>query len=85
MPLLIAASAPLAQFPQELIGRNKERVLLKNSADDDHRMGSHNVDDNGPAKLGEVVNSYDRVWIPRQDIIQSGLVLHQVIDAGSVL
>jgi hypothetical protein len=46
---------------------------------------SHYVDDDLPAKLGEVVYSYDRVFIPRQKIVQPSLILHQVIDTGPIL
>ena len=56
--------AAFAQLPQELIRRNKEGVLLQDATNDDHRMGPHNVHDNIPAKLGEIVYSYDRVFIP---------------------
>lgn len=44
--------AAFAQLPQELIRRNKERVLLENAANDDHRMSPHNVNNDIPAKLG---------------------------------
>ena len=37
-----------------------------------------------PAKLGEIVCSYDRVFIPGQNIVQPGLVLYQVIHPRSV-
>ena len=70
----------MAQLPQELIGRNKEGVLLEDAADDDHRVGPHNVHNDIPAKLGEIVYSYDRVFIPGQQIVQPRLVLHQVIN-----
>ncbi len=74
----------MAQLPQELIGGNKEGVLLENSPNDDHRMGAHNVNDDTPAKLGEVVGSYDGVSIPGQNIVQPCLVLHEIINTGSV-
>ena len=61
--------AACAQFPQELIRRHKEGVLLEDAANDDHRMGPHNVNDDPPAKLGEIVYSYDRVFIPGQNIV----------------
>ncbi len=73
-----------AQLPQELIGRNKEGVLLEHAANDDHRMGPHNVHHDLPAKLGEIVRSYDRVWIPGQKIVQPRLVFYQVIHTWSV-
>jgi len=67
---------PLSQLPQEFVRRNEEGVLLEDSADDDHRVGPHDVDDDLPAKLGEIVDSYDRVLVPGQNIVQSRLVLH---------
>jgi hypothetical protein len=60
----MAHRAACAQLPQELIRPHKEGVLLKDAADDDHRMGPHNVHDDIPAKLGEIVRSDDRIWIP---------------------
>src|SRR4029077_3948135 len=36
------------------------------------------------AKLGEIVQSYDRVLIARQQIIQPRLILHQVVDSRSI-
>ena len=68
-----------AQLPQELIWRNEERVLLKNTSNNDHRMSPYNVNNNVPAKLGESVRSYDRVFIARQNIVQPRLVFDQVI------
>ena len=72
------------QLPQELIRRHKEWILLEDAANDDHRMGPHNVNNDVPAKLGEIVRSYDRVGIPGQKIVQPRLVLHQVIHTWSV-
>src|ERR1700682_3149713 len=72
------------QLPQKLVRRNEERVLLEDAADDDHWVGPHDVDDDLPAKLGEIVDSYDRILISRQNIIQPRLVLHQVIDPRSI-
>jgi hypothetical protein len=65
-----------AQLTQELVRWNKERVLLEDAADDNHRVGPHDVDDDVPAKLGEIIQSYDRVLVARQQIIQPCLVLH---------
>ena len=73
-----------AQLLQERIRRHKKRVLLEDAANDDHRMSPHNVNHDLPAKLGEIVRSYDRVWIPGQKIVQPRLVLYQVIHTWSV-
>ena len=72
------------QFPQEFVRRNEERVLLEDAADDDHRVRPHDVDDDLTAKLGEIVDSYDRILITRQNKVQSRLVLHQIVNAGSI-
>ena len=47
-------------------------------------MGPHDIHDDLPAKLGEIVRSYDRVPIPRQYIVQPCLVLHEIINARTV-
>ena len=47
-------------------------------------MGAHDVNDDTLAKLGEIVYSYDRVFIPGQQIVQPRLVLHQVINPRAV-
>ena len=84
MGLRVAPGVSFTQFPQELVRRNKERVLLQNAADNDHRVRPHDVNYNLPAKLGEVVDSYDRVLISRQNVIQPRLVRHQVVDPRSI-
>src|SRR2546425_3582403 len=85
MGVLVPRSAALAYHSQELIRRDEEWVLLEDSADDDHRMGPHDVDHDLPAKLGEIVDSYDRIFIPRQYVVQPCLVLHEIINAWAVL
>ena len=51
------ATAPLSQLSQELVGWHEERVLLEDSADDGHGMGSHDVDDRITTKLGKIVRA----------------------------
>ncbi len=80
----LARGVSFTQLQQELIRRYEERVLLEDAADDNHRVGAHDVDDDLPAKLGEIVYSYDRVLIPGQNIVQLRLILHQVINPGPV-
>src|SRR6266480_4441643 len=70
----------LAQLPQKLIRRHKKRVLLDDAADQNHRMRPQDVHYNIPAKLREIVNADDRVFIPGPDIVHPRLILHQVID-----
>ena len=75
---------PATQLSQELIRRNEERILLENTSDNDHRVGPHDVDNDLAAKLGEIVDSYNRVFVSRQQIVQSRLVLHKIIDARPI-
>jgi hypothetical protein len=77
-------SSALAQLTQELIRRNEERVLLKNTSNNYHRMSPHDINNDIPAKLGESVGSYDRIFISGQDVVQSSLILHQVIHTRPV-
>ena len=77
-PLLgrLVNNAAGAQLLQELIRGHEERVLVEDAADDEHRMGTHDVNDNPSAKLGEIVDSDDRVMVasPR---VRLGLVLEE--------
>src|SRR5262252_2627648 len=77
-PLLgrLVNNAAGAQLLQELIRGHEERVLVEDAADDEHRMGTHDVNDNSSAKLGEIVDSDDRVIVapPR---VRLGLILEE--------
>ena len=80
----VARGVSFTQLPQEFVRRNEERVLLEDAADDDHRVGPHDVDNDLPAKLGEIVDSYDRVLVARQNIVQSRLVFNQIVDSRPI-
>jgi hypothetical protein len=45
----------LAKFSQELIGRYKERIVLKDAADDNHGMSSQDVNHRVTPKTTEMV------------------------------
>jgi hypothetical protein len=51
------------ELTEELVWGYKEGILLKYSADDDHRVGTHDVNHDSTAKLGGIVNSNNRVWV----------------------
>ena len=61
--MLRRCHAAPAQLLHELVWRYIERVLLKDAADNDHRMCAHDVNYDLPAKLGEIVRSYHRVFV----------------------
>jgi hypothetical protein len=80
-------SAAFLQFSQEFVGRHKERILLNDAADDGQRMGPHDVDNDIPAKLCEIVCADDWVeWtlLTKPQVVRPGLVLQQVATARSV-
>ncbi len=55
--------AALAQLLHELVWRYIERILLKDTAYNNHRMCAHDVNHDLPAKLGEIVRSYHGVFV----------------------
>ena len=47
-------------------------------------MRAHNVDNDVPAKLGEVVRSYDGIFIPGQNIVQPCLIFDEIVDSWKI-
>ena len=78
-----AASPPPAKFPEELIRRHIERIVLKNAADDDHGMRPHDVDDGIASELSQVISADDRVVMTEPDVVYARLELNHVIDMRS--
>jgi hypothetical protein len=83
-PLLwrLVSHAACAQLLQELIRRHEERALVEEAANDDHRMGAHDVNDKTPAKLGEIVGSDDRIMVAQPPIVGLSLVLQESSHTG---
>ena len=81
---IIPTSSPLAKFSQELIRRHKERILLKDATDDNHGMGSHDVNDRVTSKTTEMVSTDDRVVVTKPHVVYTRLELNHVIDMGSI-
>jgi hypothetical protein len=75
----------LMQLAEELVGWHEEGILLQHSTHDDHRMGPHDVDNHVGAKLGEIVRSDHGIVVLRQDVVEPRFVLHDVVDARTVL
>jgi hypothetical protein len=73
-------SSPLAKFSQELIRRHKERILLKDAADDNHGMRSHDVNHRVTPKATEMVSTDDRVVVTKPHVVYTRLELNHVID-----
>jgi hypothetical protein len=77
-------SPSLPNFTQELLGRYKKWILLKNASDDDHRMRPHDVDDRVSSEFSEMVGADDRVVVSSPQIIHPRFELDEVVDVGSI-
>src|SRR5882724_394750 len=73
-----------AQFPQKLIRRYKERVLLHDAADENHRVSSHDVDDKIAATLRQIIKTDYGILIVRYDVVQPALVFEEIVYPGPV-
>src|SRR6266446_6789577 len=76
--------ASLPDFEQELVRRNKERILLQHLADDHDRVSPHNVHYYAGTELRQIVGADDRVGVLGKHVIEACLVFHQVIYAWFV-
>jgi hypothetical protein len=72
--------SPLAKFLQELIRWDEERILLKDAANDDHGMRSHDVNHRVPPKTTEMVSTDDRVVVTMPHLVYARLELNHVFD-----
>ena len=82
---IVSIAGPCAQLTQEFIGWNEEGVLLQNAGDHGHGVSAEDVHDDVCAKLGEIVDSENGIWVLREDVVEARLILHEVIHAGSIL
>ena len=80
-----AASPSLAKLQQELFRRHIERILLKDTADDDHRMGPHDVNHRVSSKLPQMVSTDNRVVMAAPHVVDTRLELNHVVDIGLVM
>src|SRR3954469_9339733 len=74
-----------AEFAQQLVRGHEERVLVEKPADDDQRMGAEDIHHDAGADLGEVVRADDQVVVLGEDVIHTGLKLHEVLHPRAVL
>jgi hypothetical protein len=58
-------------------------MLVRNTADDDHRMGSEHVGKDVPTKPGEIEYTDRRIFVTGPQVVDLGLVLHRTIDTYS--
>jgi hypothetical protein len=79
-----STSSPLSKFSQELIGRYKERILLKDAADDNHGMSSHDVDHRVTPKTAKMISADDGVVVAQPNVVNTRLELNHVINMRSI-
>src|SRR5262245_32538344 len=68
-------AATFAQLAQESVGWHEERIFLKDSADDDQWVGSHDVDNPVATGSGKIVRANNRIGSRHE--VHSRLVLEQ--------
>src|SRR5262249_57745962 len=68
-------AATFAQLAQEGVGWHEERIFLKDSADENQRVGSHDVDNPVTTKSGKIVRAKNRIGSGHE--VRARLVLEQ--------
>jgi hypothetical protein len=69
---------------QEFLGGHKERILLEDPADDNHRVRAHDVDHCVTTKLCEVVNANHRVLVTRPHVVHAGFEFYEIVYVRSI-
>src|SRR5215469_6374228 len=77
-----AAVPSLIELTQKLIGWDIERVDLKHTFQNHHRMRAEDIQHHLGAKARGVINAYSRVLMSEQHIVQTRFVLNEVLRAG---
>ena len=81
----LTGPAAFPQLSQKFVRMDEERVLLEDPADNDHRMSPHDVSNEVPAKLSEIVRTYDwvdRAGLAKPYIVCPRFVLQKIINPG---
>src|SRR5262249_26997972 len=81
----LGSGAMSLHLRQQLVGGQKERILLQHPADDVHRMGPDDVDQPPAAKLGGGEYSNHPVRIFHYDAADPCFVLEKFVRAGATL
>jgi hypothetical protein len=74
----------LSKFLQEFVWWDIEGILLKDPADDDHRMGPHDIDYLVATELSKMVGANNRVFVTTPHIIHSRLELNEICEMGLI-
>src|ERR1700691_525982 len=74
----------LANFPHKHFRRYKERILIEDASDDDHRMSPHDVDHRVSSELRKMIGADDRVIMLLPHMIHARFELDEVVDVRSI-
>ena len=80
---MAAMSPTLTKFMQKFVRGDKEGILLKDAADDDHRVGPQDVNYGVSSKLAEMVGTDNCVFVPTPHFIYPRLELNYIIQMRS--
>src|SRR5476649_1253880 len=69
----------LAHFTQELFGRYKKRIVLKDAADDDHRMRPYDVNHRASSNVREIVGADHGIVVAAPYIVHTRFELNQIV------
>src|ERR671935_1796627 len=70
----------LMKFTQELIRRDEERIHVEQAPNKHHRMRAQDIHGDPSVNLGGVVDADDHISVLDRDVVETGLVLHHVVD-----
>jgi hypothetical protein len=77
---MAAMSPTLTKFMQKFVRGDKEGILLKDAADDDHRMGPHDVNHRVAREFAEMVSADDRIVVAAPYFVYTRLELNDIVD-----
>src|SRR5215469_14101271 len=69
-----------AQLGEKFLGRQEKRILLQDTADDDHGMGAHEIDHDISAEFREIVGADDRILVVQPHGIDTRFELDDLVD-----
>src|SRR5580692_4133292 len=70
---------PLANFTQELFGRHKKWIVLKNATDDDHGMRPHDVNHRVSSKFRQIIGADHGIVVAAPYIIHTGFEFDEIV------
>src|SRR5258708_25297015 len=76
---------PFSKVGQKLFGRNKERILVRDPADDDKPMCPDDVNYGVAAELLQTTCADDRIAVTAPHIVHAGFEFNQTVQLGAAM